>query len=187
MWRKYFSLPHLSCQHTDCGVLSFHLLYSFLMIVRIYEAIKFFLIMVVIFYFYSSMGIFYSILKWNGGKAQMYWSKLSCHLLNAKFKKLEGSAEISKTRKTLILLNHRSWADFFIHDVILEFSANFMSRWSRDYQSPTHTPSHNTLTIYPLSPHLQIARRNRYPHRSHLKSLDGHALVLQQRHPAKGL
>jgi len=39
-----------------------------------------------------------------------------------------GSQPISTGRRTVLLGNHRNVSDFFLHDVITDFTGNFLSR-----------------------------------------------------------
>lgn len=41
--------------------------------------------------------------------------------------KLEGSRPANAV-KTIFLLNHRSHADFYLHDIVTEFHCSFLSR-----------------------------------------------------------
>jgi hypothetical protein len=56
------------------------------------------------------------------------WADDCCRRFGVSFKFLPGSAPVQKSRRTLLLANHRSWADFFIHDTLVEHSASFLAR-----------------------------------------------------------
>ncbi|EGR33898.1 hypothetical protein IMG5_032170, partial [Ichthyophthirius multifiliis] len=62
-------------------------------------------------------------------KAQERWSSMTCNLLKVNLNKLPGSSDVCKDKKTIILFNHKTWSDFFVHDKILDYSANFLSRY----------------------------------------------------------
>ncbi|KRX07677.1 hypothetical protein PPERSA_11226 [Pseudocohnilembus persalinus] len=49
----------------------------------------------------------------------------------------------------MLLLNHRSWSDFFIHDVVTDYTANFVSRMAVGIIFPTILLlSHLTRSIW---------------------------------------
>lgn len=50
--------------------------------------------------------------------------------MNVKIEYLNDSAKINKNEKTMFLINHRSWGDFFVHDFITEYTGNFLSRFA---------------------------------------------------------
>jgi len=95
---------------------------------RIYTSLKFLANMLFIFYVLGPAGIAYSIWKRDGCLAQGYWASWACDFLQARFTKLPNSSEPIKGRKGIILVNHRSWSDFFVHDKITQYNANYLSR-----------------------------------------------------------
>lgn len=72
------------------------------------------------------MGV--SLLKGSKILCHKWWSNIGVKLLKVRISKIPGSNKVNTKGKTMILINHRSWSDFFTHDVVSEYTANFVSR-----------------------------------------------------------
>jgi len=109
-------------------------------------------------FIYTTFYIFYITLiwmvfakMWTSEDPHVWWSRHVCWFLDVKFKKMEGSHEICNKYKTLHLLNHRSWADFFTHDIVTEHNSNFLGRMLVAFIFPLvwlSTRRHNTVWYF---------------------------------------
>lgn len=98
------------------------------MLKKILEVILF--IAFVLFY-YSVLPVIVVVISLCKGSfilCHKYWSDFGVNLLKINMIKMADSKEINKKDKTMVLINHRSWSDFFTHDIVAEYSANFVSR-----------------------------------------------------------
>ncbi|CAD8093349.1 unnamed protein product [Paramecium primaurelia] len=91
--------------------------------------IKFFGIVIYIFFILSVVGPIYSFLTLQPKRAQEFWSRLAVKTLRLQFRYLPNSQQVQTNKRTMLLFNHRTQGDFFIHDVVSQYSANFLARW----------------------------------------------------------
>ena len=99
------------------------------MVNKVVGFIKFLFAIFMVFYPLSIYAVLRAIFTCKIVKMQDYWSIACCKLFKVRVETMKGSQKIQTNPKTMILLNHRSWSDFFVHDVIAEFSSSFLSRY----------------------------------------------------------
>ena len=115
-----------------------YLLYSFIMSILI--KIRNIVYILRIFYWLA----FKAVVKayWRGSvhqytfhyhSAQEIWAKELVALFRTKIYKCKDSKDVRKD-KTIILSNHRSQADFWIHNICAEYSCNFLARYITCYK-----------------------------------------------------
>jgi len=81
-------------------------------------------------FFYLTLKIFFVtcvIQRKTRAQAHRNWSDGLRDFFGVKMIKLEGSAPANEPR-TIFLLNHRSHADFYLHDIVTEYKCSFLSR-----------------------------------------------------------
>jgi len=96
-----------------------------------WERWHFLLLLLYIFFLYMPYAVcvrIWTTHRSNVRTKQEYWSKFCVWMCRLELKPLPGSQPVSKRRRTMILGNHRNFTDFFLHDVITDFTANFLSR-----------------------------------------------------------
>jgi hypothetical protein len=99
------------------------------MLKRIIGFFKFFFAIWVTFYFYSTLSCLVGIFICRPKISQKLWSSWSTNFLNVKVKYHPDSKQIAgPEKKTMLLVTHRCWADFFISDVVCHFQGSFLSR-----------------------------------------------------------
>eukprot|EP00743_Colponemidia_sp_Colp-15_P002558 GILK01002773.1.p1 GENE.GILK01002773.1~~GILK01002773.1.p1 ORF type:complete len:239 (-),score=37.67 GILK01002773.1:176-892(-) len=59
---------------------------------------------------------------------QAWWSKHICWLLGLRFEAMPDCKPLVSDQKVIYLVNHRSLADFFVHDVIVQHKASYLAR-----------------------------------------------------------
>jgi hypothetical protein len=64
-----------------------------------------------------------------GAKVHLNWSERVCRLFRLRVKKVGEVVPAHQNRRVMYLFNHRTMADIFLHDVILEGQASFLSRY----------------------------------------------------------
>ena len=91
----------------------------------------FFVLLLYMFFFYMPYALF--IRMWTTKRShvpptQQIWSGVCTWVCRLELVKDPSSAAVSTNRRTMLLGNHRNFTDFFLHDVLTEYSANFLSR-----------------------------------------------------------
>ena len=89
--------------------------------------------------FYISNGFsVFNILSTNID-SHVYWSSHLSWCLNTSFIKLKQSYPLygNRTNKTMFFINHRSLADVFVHDAIINFQASYLASQIIKYLIPT--------------------------------------------------
>ena len=59
---------------------------------------------------------------------QEQWSRVCVWMCGLELVRVPNSQQVSRSRRTVLLGNHRNLSDFFLHDVITDFTGNFLSR-----------------------------------------------------------
>ena len=84
-----------------------------------------------LFFLYQPYAIF--VRNWSSqymhvGVTQAQWSLVCVLMCGLQLVPMPGTNPVSKERRTMLIGNHRNFTDFFLHDVVTEFTGNILSR-----------------------------------------------------------
>jgi 1-acyl-sn-glycerol-3-phosphate acyltransferase len=95
---------------------------------KLYNYLKLGLVMFYLFYPFVIPTIIWKTLRGRKHEVQIGWSTDICNFFNLRIHRV-GSEAPANPGRMMYLFNHRSMADIFLHDVILEGRASFLSRY----------------------------------------------------------
>jgi len=95
------------------------------MIVRI---LKLIFAMIYVFALSSTYYVVKGFLTGTKNAIQDRWALHCCNFFGVRFRTAPGSAPLQKNTRTMYLVNHRSWSDFFIHDELTDHCGSFLAR-----------------------------------------------------------
>jgi hypothetical protein len=71
--------------------------------------------------------VVYRCRNWVIARSHRFWAEYSFEYFKVTLEKLENSKEMRR-EKHLLLTNHRTQADFFVHSILADHQASFLSR-----------------------------------------------------------